>query len=110
MGTLSLVAIPANLLILPIIPETMAIGFFVGIFGFVSSILSFPFAYITYFFLNYELFIVKIFSSIPFAALNVGRIPFIFIILIYFILILLFRKMALKDNAKTPITSVSVSK
>ena len=115
MGTLSLVAIPANLLILPIIPETMTIGFFVGILGFISSTLSFPFAYITYFLLSYELFIVRIFSSIPFAALNVGKIPFIFIILIYFILILLFRKMSLKDNAslkndtKTSITSVSVS-
>ena len=53
MGTLSLVAIPANLLILPIIPEIMGLGFFVGALGFIGSALSFPFAYITYFLLNY---------------------------------------------------------
>ena len=52
MGNLSLVALPANILILPLIPLTMLLGFVTGFVGIFSDILSVPVGYISYLFLH----------------------------------------------------------
>src|SRR3989344_3239174 len=54
MGQLSLVALPANLLILPTIPWTMLFGFLAGAIGFVSQIVALPFAFIAYILLAFQ--------------------------------------------------------
>jgi len=84
-GELSLVSLPVNLLILILIPLTMLAGFLAGIFGFVSTILSLPFAFIAYALLFYELKIVEIFASIPFASVSFHTFPLWLMISIYFI-------------------------
>ena len=83
MGTLSLVALPANALILPFIPFTMALGFFTGFLGLISNILAFPLGILSYLFLHYELFIINIFSNLPFASFAIPNFPLILTILIY---------------------------
>jgi len=83
MGTLSLVALPANALILPFIPFTMALGFFTGFLGLISNILAYPLGILSYIFLHYELFIINIFSNLPFASFAIPNFPLIFTILIY---------------------------
>jgi len=83
MGNLSLVALPANILILPFIPLTMIFGFLTGFAGTIWYILSVPLGYISYLFLHYELTIINFFSNIPFAALSVPDFPFILTLLIY---------------------------
>ncbi len=75
MGQLSLVALPVNLLILIFIPLTMLFGFITGMVGFFSVMLSVPFAWITYGFLYYELRVVEIFSSVPFASIQIKSFP-----------------------------------
>src|SRR6185295_15525305 len=55
MGNFSLVALPANILILPFIPFTMMLGFLTGFVGLISYILSVPVGFISYLFLHYEL-------------------------------------------------------
>jgi len=85
MGTLSLVAFPVNLLILPFIPATMFFGFVSGIIGFFSSTIAFPFSTVSFVFLDYELKIVNFFASLSFSFINLNNFSLILMILIYII-------------------------
>ena len=82
MGNLSIVALPVNMLILPLIPATMLWGFLTGIAGFLGSAPSLPFAFVSYILLIYELTVVKLFSALPFAAVEFF-IPLWLMILMY---------------------------
>jgi len=82
MGLFSVVALPVNLLVLMFVPATMFFGFIAGGIGFISQILAIPFAWISYAFTAYELWIVNIFSKLPFAAFNIS-IPFWLMLTIY---------------------------
>src|SRR3989344_2085824 len=82
-GLISIVGLPVNFLILPFIPLTMFFGFATGIMGMISSLLSLPFAWISYVLLQYELFIVDIFAKLPFSAVNIAGFSEIFLILSY---------------------------
>ncbi len=83
MGNLSLVALPANILILPFIQPTMIIGFLTGFLGSISHLLSAPFGFISYLFLHYELFVVNTLAEVPFASIVIPNFPLFIIILIY---------------------------
>lgn len=83
MGSLSLVALPTNFLVLPFIPFIMAFGFLTGFLGQISYLLSVPFGYISYFLLQYELWIINIFANIPFASLSIPNFPLFLTIFIY---------------------------
>ena len=92
-GILSLVSLPANILILSFIPVTMLFSFLVGIFGFITPILSFPFGFIAHLLLSYILFIIHFFASLSFASIIVPSFSIIFVIIIYMIMAyLVFRK------------------
>jgi competence protein ComEC len=91
MGLLSFVALPANILILFIIPATMFFGFFTGVLGFISTILSIPFAWITWFLLTYIIKVASLFASLPFASANipgfsVSILAFMYLLVFAFIL------------------------
>jgi competence protein ComEC len=83
MGNLSTVALPANILILPLIPFTMLLGFITGALGFISNIIALPIGYITYLFLHYELWVIDLFAKLPFASFTISNFPLILTILIY---------------------------
>ncbi len=83
MGNLSLVALPANILVLPFIPITMVFGFLTGFFGLIWNMLALPFGYISYLLLHYELGIIQFLSNIPFASFSVSNFPLTITILIY---------------------------
>lgn len=74
-GTLSLVALPVNLLILAAIPATMLLGFLAGLVGFFSGMLAAPFAFLSYALLAYQLAVVEWFAKLPFAALSLSSFP-----------------------------------
>ena len=82
-GQFSIVSLPANLLILAFIPATMLFGFLTGIVGFISTILSMPFAFISYALLTYELKIVELFASLPFASVTLSYFPAWLMVLLY---------------------------
>jgi len=71
MGMFSVVSLPVNLLVLIFVPITMLFGFITGGLGMLSTALSIPFGWISYTFLQYELWVVKIFAKLPFASFNV---------------------------------------
>lgn len=83
MGNLSLVALPANILILPFIPLTMIFGFFTGFAGFIWSFISLPIGYISYLLLHYELGVIGFFSSLPFASFSIPNFSLILTLAIY---------------------------
>jgi len=83
MGNLSIVALPANILILPFISITMSLGFFTGLAGLIWYVLGIPFGYISYLLLHYELTIVSFFSHLPFASFSISNFP-LFITLAFY--------------------------
>jgi len=83
MGNLSLVALPANILILPFIPFTMLLGFltsFAGLFWYGFAV---PLGFLSYIFLHYELSVINFFSHIPFSSFSFPNFPLILTLLIY---------------------------
>lgn len=103
MNNLPLLALPVNLLILPFIPTTMFFGFVSGVTGFLGMAISFPFSFITFLFLDYELKIVNFFANIPFSSIQINNFPLIFMISVYIIygLILFLINKTNKDVSKT---------
>jgi competence protein ComEC len=83
MGNFSLVALPANVLILPFIPFTMMLGFLTGFAGLIWYVLAIPFGFISYLFLHYELSVINFFSNLPFAAFSFPNFPLFLTIIIY---------------------------
>ncbi|MEK7105890.1 MAG: ComEC/Rec2 family competence protein, partial [Patescibacteria group bacterium] len=82
-GILSIVSLPANILILPIIPLTMFASFLVGMTGFVATIVSIPFAYIAHLLLLYILSVIHFFAQLPFASVTVKSFPLVLVIILY---------------------------
>ncbi|NQV93001.1 ComEC/Rec2 family competence protein [Candidatus Kaiserbacteria bacterium] len=83
MGTLSLVALPVNLLVLVTVPVTMLFGFLAGVIGFVSSVLATPFAFVAHLLLSYQLSIVELFARIPFASIQIDTFPLWLMVVFY---------------------------
>ncbi len=82
MGMFSVVSLPVNLLVLFFVPITMFFGFLAGGLGFISGFLAAPFGWIAYAFSSYELWIVNLFSKLPFAAFDIS-IPLWLTLFIY---------------------------
>ena len=83
MGNLSLVALPANILILPFIPLTMMLGFLTGFLGLLHYVFAVPVGLVSYLILHYELGVVGLFSRLPFAAFSFPNFPLFLTIVIY---------------------------
>ncbi len=86
-GILSIVSLPANVLILPLIPLAMLFSFLAGILGFISPVLAPPFGYFADLSLSYILNVIHSFASLSFASVGVRSFPLFFVILSYIFLI-----------------------
>ena len=69
-GTISVLAIPINLLIVPFIPLTMLFGFFAGSIALISSTIAAPFTALAWICLTYVLKIIMWASNLPFASVK----------------------------------------
>lgn len=87
MGLISLVALPVNILVLPVVPFMMFIGFIVGGLGFIPYI-TFPFAVLAHFLIKFILFVVKVFVSIPFSTISISHLPNLLVLIFYFLIFL----------------------
>ncbi|MDO8493662.1 MAG: ComEC/Rec2 family competence protein [bacterium] len=83
MGNFSLVSIPANLLVGPVVPYTMFLGFVTGLAGYISYYLSLLFSPIAYFLLLYIVKVTEFFSSLSFASIIIAFFPLSLTIIIY---------------------------
>ena len=83
MGNFSVVALLANVLVLPLIPATMAMGFITGALGIFWYGLAVPFGLISYLLLHYELGVINFLARLPFAAFTITYFPLTLTVLIY---------------------------
>ena len=76
MGTLSLISLPANIVVLPAVPFAMAFGTAAGLIGAVSVPLAYPASLITEGLLKYiTKAVVEFFSKIPYASVVFKTFP-----------------------------------
>ncbi|MEI6191358.1 MAG: ComEC/Rec2 family competence protein [bacterium] len=83
MGLISVFSLFTNILILPIIPAIMFLGFLTGVLAFCSTFLAIPIAFICSLLLSYVLKIIYIFSHLPFSSITINHFPLILLILVY---------------------------
>jgi len=100
MGILSLVGLPVNLLILPFIPVTMFFDFVTGGLGLMTYFLSIPFGWISYVLTQYELWLIKIFASFPFASTPISNFSLWLMLMIYAIYAIIILKINAGQNKK----------
>jgi competence protein ComEC len=88
MGTFSIVSLPVNLLVLPLIPLTMLSGFLTGVISLITPLLGFPFAYATYALLHYVFSVSHFFGTLPFATISIPNFGGLFLAIAYILLAL----------------------
>lgn len=86
-GELSLVALPVNVLVLPVIPLAMFFSFLTALTAFVFPWLALPLSYITFGFLDYILTVVAVFDSLPVVVLPIVDLSFILVIIMYLLIV-----------------------
>ncbi len=91
-GMLSLVALPTNIIVLPLIPLAMLSGFVAGIVVLVTPPLWFVVGIVPYVLLSYILLVAEYVARIPFAALSV-TLPLTGVVVAYLVIaVMLFRE------------------
>ncbi|GEM_PF-71854 len=91
-GNLSLVSLPANLAVVPLMPITMIAGFVTGFAGIVSPILAVIPGQIATSFLYLQIAAVAFLAHIPFAAVAIQNFSLPIVIVIYGIFLSIFFK------------------
>jgi competence protein ComEC len=100
MGIFSIVALPANFLILPIIPLTMLFGFLTLVVGSIVPILGQIVGIAAFVLLAYELAVIRFFGNLSFSSISIAHFPFAIVIILYvFLLYWMFKP----DNNKSPL-------
>ncbi len=92
-GRFSFLAPIANLLILPVIPINMAVGFLAVVFGLIWLPLGQVIAWISWVILTYVLKLTEILAKLEWASVPVTNLPWIFMVLGYLIIgVLIYKK------------------
>lgn len=87
-GSLSLVSIPANLLILMTVPYTMFVGFLATLLSYVSGVLAWPLSFLSHLLLSWILFIAHTLGNLKFATLTL-HLQFWMVLMIYLVILAL---------------------
>lgn len=96
-GQISIVSIPANLLLMPGMGMLLSLGI-LGIFvGFVALPLGMTVNFFTNGLLTYQIFLARLFQRIPGAFIEIGEIHFIWVILYYIITISVYISIEKRD-------------
>ena len=103
-GLFSLVALPANLLVNPLVPLAMAASAIAGVVGmifgpfvpFITTLVGYP----VHVLMQYFIFIAEKSSALPFAAFTLERFPFVLVILAYALLIYFASSSACADRKR----------
>lgn len=92
MGNVSLVSIPANILILLIIPWTMLVGFVATLVAYASAVLTLPLAYVAHLLLAWILSVAHFLGNLPFASVTMPSISVWLVVLVYIVIIIFVRR------------------
>jgi competence protein ComEC len=100
-GKLSLISPLANVLVLPIIPLTMLIGFIAILFSFVFSPIGQIFAWLAFLPLKYETIIIKFLAGLRYSSIEISNFSWFAVVVWYIILSLVvwwLRRKIVADN------------
>lgn len=75
MGILSFVALPANMLALPVVPFAMLLGFFAGLMGLVHPVLGLPLALVADMLLRWMMLVANTAEALPYSSTIVAAFP-----------------------------------
>jgi len=101
-GTVSLVAPIVNVLVLPVVPFMMLVGFMAGLAGLLAPGLGMPIAWIAYLMLAYTFVVVEVFASLPLASIEVPVVPAWMLLVAYAVLgIIMWRLYSRMHNTRT---------
>lgn len=104
---LSLVSLLANVLVLPIIPFTMLLGFLTAVFGFVLAPLAAVFAWLAFLPLKYETLIINFLGNLRYSSLEIENFGVFAAVVWYGVL---FGIIYLKKRNKFPLSSDNYEK
>ncbi len=96
--TFSLVSIPANLLVLPLMPYTMLLGFLTGVGGLIAVPLGRAVGLTSWLLSAYQLYVIRWFGSLSFSALTVTVSTFVFCFLYLLIIFAIWSIRKLHDR------------
>lgn len=82
-GILSVIALPANLLALPVVPSAMLLGFVAGLLGLIHPALGLPFALLCELLLRWMMLVANTATSLPFSSTVVTAFPAWALVAIY---------------------------
>ncbi|NQV00404.1 MAG: ComEC family competence protein [Parcubacteria group bacterium] len=95
---ISIVSPLVNVLIVPIIPITIIVGFIAMFLGVIWLYLGKLFSIFVWFLLEYEIYVVSIFSKIPIASIEVNKLWIGWIIIYYFIIAFIIQYLRKKEK------------
>ncbi len=100
MGSISIIGMIVNILVLPIIPITMLAVFLTGAGGFISTDFAHVFGWVAHILLTYELHMVEWFARVPFASVTLPMFSGWWVVGFYavFVLIYIFSSGSLKAS------------
>lgn len=110
MGTMSIIGMVVNILVLPIIPATMLFVFLTGASGFIWMPLAQFFAWISHLLLSYELHMVEWFARVPYASIAVPIFSKWWVAGFYtaFAVVFVYLKYSNKTKYKDKITTIDI--
>lgn len=104
MGDVSLVSVPANLLILVIVPFTMLMGFVSILLSYISTVLAWPVTYLAHLLLSWIIFVAHTLGGLSFATVSIPNIPawVVFVIYALIVALVVFAHRVSRDEAGRP--------
>lgn len=85
-GAVSLVAPIVNLLVLPLVPFAMLVGFVAGMLGMLSVTLAMPVAWLAYLVFAYMFVVVEVFAMLPVASVALPPVSVFWVVGLYALL------------------------
>jgi len=96
-GRFSIVAPLVNVLILPMIPVAMGVGFIVGILGMICFLFGQMAGWFAWAILSYVIFVVETMAKLNWASIEIGQIHWLWLLIFYGLInLILFKKRPLK--------------
>ena len=83
MGDMSLVSLPANLLVLIVVPTTMLVGFLAIIVSYIGAALAWPIAFLGHLLLSWILLVSEVLGNLPFASIGIPLLSPWIIVVVY---------------------------
>ncbi|OGI83770.1 hypothetical protein A2997_01090 [Candidatus Nomurabacteria bacterium RIFCSPLOWO2_01_FULL_36_10b] len=88
-GSISIISIIVNMVVLPFIPYAMFIGFITSLFGFFAGPITWILALPAFLLLIIPLYVVTLSAKIPYASIHINQISLLWMFIMYAIMIVL---------------------